>query len=344
MKATASFLGKVRQALDRLAVGKSRLVVAVSGGPDSVALAHAMVQLGNGGDQVPEPRLVLAHLNHQLRGAESDADEEFVRAFHTSLSAGRSLALQLRCERLDVAAQARAEKGNLESVARRLRYDWLASVARNVCAPFVATGHTADDQAETVLHRLLRGTGLRGLRGIAERRRIAPDVEVIRPLLRTTRREVLAYLEAHNQPARQDSSNANRQFTRNRIRLELLPHLAKHYNPAIAALLGQLAEQAALAYQEHEAAAWALLRKAERPRSGNRLVFDLQQLAARPRHLVREMFRLAWFREGWPGCGMGFREWDRLASVAFGEVMAVDLPGPIRARRRERVVLLGPVR
>src|SRR5439155_11377281 len=103
------------------------------------------------------------------------------------------------CARADVGAQARREGDNLESVARRIRYDWLVHVARDVHAPFVATGHTADDQAETVLHRLLRGTGLKGLRGIAARRTLAPGIELIRPLLEVTRAEVLAYLEAEGQ-------------------------------------------------------------------------------------------------------------------------------------------------
>src|SRR5207245_2885635 len=105
------------------------------------------------------------------------------------------------------------------------------------------TGHTADDQAETVLHRLLRGTGLHGLGGIPARRDLAAGIEVVRPLLGTSRAEVLAYLQAEKQAFRQDSSNADLGFTRNRIRHELLPDLAR-YNPAIVSLLCRLADQA----------------------------------------------------------------------------------------------------
>ncbi len=137
------------------------MVVAVSGGPDSVVLLRALLAFrGREG-----PPLVLAHLNHQLRGAESEEDEQFVRDLHGRLVGEGHRGLRLCCERLNVAEQARGE--NLESVARRVRYAWLTRVAEEACLPFVATGHTADDQAETVLHRLLRGTGLRGLRGIA---------------------------------------------------------------------------------------------------------------------------------------------------------------------------------
>src|SRR5439155_1463745 len=126
---------------------------------------------------------------------------------------------------------------NLEAVARELRYDWLMRVAGEAGASFVATGHTADDQAETVMHHLLRGTGLRGLTGIAPRRLLAPQVELIRPLLEVQRTEVLSFLDERKQPYRHDRSNLNLGFTRNRIRHELLPNLADKYNPAVVACL-----------------------------------------------------------------------------------------------------------
>src|SRR5207253_9701726 len=133
--------------------------------------------------------------------------------------------LALRCDRIDVRSTAGTD--NLEATARRVRYDWLSGVARVTGCSWVATGHTADDQAETVLHRLLRGTGLQGLRGIASRRPLAEGVEVVRPLLDVTRTEVLTFLQAEHQPARQERSNADLRFTRNRIRHGLLPHLAE---------------------------------------------------------------------------------------------------------------------
>jgi tRNA(Ile)-lysidine synthase len=314
-------------------------VVAVSGGPDSLALLRALLTL-RGDAQTP---LIIAHLNHALRGAESDADEAFVRQVHAGLLAAGAGRLELRCDRIDVASRARQEGANLEATARRLRYDWLGQVAAEAGAGWVATGHTADDQAETVLHRLLRGAGLRGLRGIAVRRPLRPGVELVRPLLGVTRADVLAYLEEQGQPYREDRSNADLAFTRNRIRHELLPLLAGRYNPAVARVLGRLAEQAAELYRQEEAAARALLVEAERPRAGNVLVFDRAWLAAAPRHRAREALRLAWEREGWPAGGMGYEQWDRLAGLARGEATALDLPGGIRARARGRVVQLGPI-
>lgn len=333
-------LAKVEQFLRRVHREGKPMVVAVSGGPDSVALLYALVRLQHT-QSVCGGALVLAHLNHQLRGSDSDGDEGFVRELYAALQARGIAELALRCEHADVAARARQQRENLESMGRTMRYAWLADIARDVQAPFVATGHTADDQAETVLHRLLRGTGLRGLRGIAARRTLAPGIQLIRPLLEVTRTEVLAYLQAEGQTYREDASNRDLNYTRNRIRHDLLPYLAQHYNPAITSVLGRLAEQAAQAYEHQEAKARQLLAEAEQPRAGNVLVFAAPRLAGEPRQLVREAFRLAWIREGWPLASMGFREWDRLAAVTRGEMPAVDLPGGIRACRRRQVVQIG---
>lgn len=328
-------LTKVRRWLRRHEVWPEDMVIAVSGGPDSVALLRALLALRPRKASGP---LIIAHLNHQLRGADSNADEAFVRELHASLGPG----VELRCERTDVAACAAAEGANLESTGRQLRYDWLTAVARDTRARWVATGHTADDQAETVLHRLLRGAGLKGLRGIAGRRELASGVELVRPLLDVRRAEVMEYLQAIGQPWCEDRSNLDLRFTRNRIRHELLPLLAREYNPAIASVLARLAEQAGEVYREEESAAAVLLAEAERPRAGTQLVFDRPCLAAATRHCVRAMFRLAWTREGWPTHAMSFEHWDRLAAVALGETTAFDLPGGIAVCGKDRVVLLGP--
>jgi tRNA(Ile)-lysidine synthase len=314
------------------------IVLAVSGGADSVALVRALDAARDSHSPLP---LVLAHLNHQLRGRDSDADEEFVAALHAQLTAAGRPNLALCRTRRDIAAQARAEGANLEALARRERYRWLAEVARAHGMKHIATGHTANDQAETVLHRLLRGTGLRGLRGIAVHRQLEPGLTLIRPLLPATRADIIAYLHELGQPYREDASNRDLRFTRNRIRHELLPHLAEHYNSAIVRVLTNLAEQADDAYRIEESAALALLSEAELPRAGELLVFDLRPLLTAPRHRVREMFRLVWIRENWPLGGMDRAAWERLARVVFDDLPAVDLPGGVFARRRGRVVQVG---
>jgi tRNA(Ile)-lysidine synthase len=327
-----SLLSKVRAFWS--ALGDGATVVAVSGGADSVALLRALLAVGSG-------PLVVAHLNHQLRGADSDGDEAFVRELYASLRAAGFLSLELRCERIDVAARARVEQDNLENTARQVRYAWLTRIARECGAARVATGHTADDQAETVLHRLLRGAGLKGLGGIPARRPLTAGVEVVRPLLRVRRVEVLAFLEGAGQAYRQDRSNDDLDLTRNRLRHELLPHLAGQYNPAIVSVLCRLAGQAQELYRDVEERARDLLGASELPRAGALLVFDRRRLASASRPLLRDMFRLTWEREGWPMGGLDFDAWERLAAVAAGELPAADLPGGIRARCRENVIQVG---
>jgi tRNA(Ile)-lysidine synthase len=342
----SSLISQIEQFLECHSIRPERIVVAVSGGPDSVALLLALAALHTR-QSVPTTvgsgLIVVAHFNHRLRGTESDEDEAFVRQLGALVGIKGSQNVLFRCERADTDKRARLDRDNLESVARRLRYDWLIRVAGELEVPLVATGHTLDDQAETVLHRLLRGTGLKGLSGIAPRRPLAPGIELVRPLLQVRRAEVLHYLEEERQPYRSDSSNADLTYTRNRIRHELLPHLAKQYSAAIVPLLGRLAGQAAATTAEHEALARMLLAQVELPKAGNRLVLDRRSLASLPRHLVREIFRLAWAREGWPMRAMGYSEWDRLAALTFDEIAATDLPGGIRAQAREQVVVVGPV-
>jgi tRNA(Ile)-lysidine synthase len=347
MNRIETFLAKVRRFLDRHRLDQADWVLAVSGGPDSVALLRAMVQLRRRAlkerDDRPCSRLVVAHLNHMLRGAESEADERFVAELCNELGAREDVVLRFCSRQSDAASLAGSLRANLESTARAIRYAWLAEVAQSHGMEQVATGHTADDQAETVLHNLLRGSGLRGLRGIAPRRKLGPEAVLARPLLEISREEVLAYLSALGQDYRVDRSNADLSFTRNRIRHEVLPYLVEKVNPQIAASLTRLAGQAKAAYEETRVLAAALLTTTELPRAGAQIVFDQARLAAMPRSWLREVFRQVWLREGWPEAGMGFREWDRLAGLALAELSALDLPGGIRARRRQRVVQVGPV-
>jgi tRNA(Ile)-lysidine synthase len=339
MPDASPLIGLVRRCLRSLPDVSSGIVAAVSGGADSVALARALDAARTPDFSFP---LVVAHLNHQLRGADSDADEEFVAHLQGELSAaGRGPVLLCRTRR-DLAAEAHAAGENLEALARRVRYRWLADAARQHGMRYIATGHNANDQAETVLHRLLRGTGLRGLRGIAARRELEPGLTLLRPLLTAMRIDILAYLRQLNQPYREDASNRDPRYTRNRLRHDLLPLLAEQYNPAIVKVLTSLAQQADDFYRDEETAALALLTGAELPRAGAILIFHRPRLQSAPRRLVREMFRLVWLRENWPLSGMDYAAWDRVAGVVLGEQNAVDLPGHICVRSLEGIVQAGP--
>jgi tRNA(Ile)-lysidine synthase len=321
-----TFPGAVRANLGRLrgsAPGPG--VLAVSGGADSVALLRALA------DDPPAAGLVVAHLNHRLRGPQSDADAAFVLALCPHLPH--------RSEAIDVAAAASGD--NLEDTARRVRYDFLARVTRAAGASWVATGHTLDDQAETVIHRLIRGTGLRGLRGIAARRELVPGVQLLRPMLTLSRAEVLAYLRAIDQPWREDVTNRDPAFTRNRIRHELMP-LLRSFNPEIEQALGRTAAQADEVYAGIEQVAAALLEAAERPRVGRVVVLDRPGLESGAAHCLRELLHLVWEREGWARGGMTLDHWQRAADVVQGKVPAWDLPGGIRIVGTARVIRVGP--
>ena len=227
---------RVAEALTKHGLSGNRLLVAVSGGPDSMALLHALQRLRDDFGL----KLHGAHLNHKLRDAESDADAEFVaRAF-------RELGIPFTLDSEDVAAYRNRHRLSLEDAARRVRYSFLANASKNHNADAIALGHTADDQAETVLIHIIRGSGLEGLRGmqILDDRRIDErHVVLFRPLLHSSRAETQAYCDAIGLEPRIDASNSSLEFLRNRIRLELVP-LLRQINPSVQESLVRLARNA----------------------------------------------------------------------------------------------------
>jgi tRNA(Ile)-lysidine synthase len=225
---------KLQAALPRFGViAQERIVVAVSGGADSTALLDALARLRER-KTMPGP-IIVAHLNHQLRGEESDEDESFVRKLAEQLN------FPICVERIAVADHARLEKKNLEATARRLRYDFLRRVAEEREAQFVFTAHTLDDQAETVLMRLARGSGAEGLRGIHRIVVWSEKLKLARPMLAVTRAEVIGHCDRYRLAFRCDSSNLSTDYTRNRIRHELLP-LLETFNPRIKEPLARISE------------------------------------------------------------------------------------------------------
>ena len=208
--------------------GGERVGVAVSGGPDSVALLHTLRELSTPLDIT----LGVVHLDHQLRGPESDQDREFVAEL------ARKLEMQADLRSFAVAAEARATGDNLEQAARKIRYEYFGSLVDGGRYDKIAVGHTRSDQAETVLFRLLRGSGGAGLAGV----RPVLGERVIRPLIETTREDVVAYLARHGYEYRLDSSNLDMSRARNRLRHELLPQLQGHWNPNIINILANMAE------------------------------------------------------------------------------------------------------
>jgi tRNA(Ile)-lysidine synthase len=230
------FLGKVRRTIKKYSLlsPEDRVLVAVSGGPDSVCLLSALHALAGALDLT----LHVAHLDHMFRGEESANEARFVARL------AEKLGIPSTIEKLDVPAFCRARGVSPQAGARETRYAFLSEVARATGASRIATGHTATDQAETFLMRILRGAGVSGLAAIPPKRD-----DVIRPLLEVTREEVLDYLRSNDLPFMSDSSNAKPLYTRNRIRMDVLPVL-KRFNPRI---IKALASAASLLRDEDEA-------------------------------------------------------------------------------------------
>ena len=289
MSAAARLLRGVRDALVGAGIARGKLlVVAVSGGPDSLALLHALHSLsGELG-----LRLHGAHLDHALRGAASDADARFVEGEF------RRLSIPYTCDRADVSGYRRAHKLSLEEAAREVRYDFLARVAARQHADAVALGHTADDQAETVLMRLLRGSGLAGLGGmrtLSSRSHTAGEIALVRPMLAAPRADTVAYCRELGLSPRQDASNASTAMLRNRVRLELIPQL-ESYNPAVRRALLRLARSSArdMAYIEEQvdAALPAVLSRTPDGVTLDRAAFA-QLHPSIQAHLVRRAYAMA---------------------------------------------------
>jgi tRNA(Ile)-lysidine synthase len=282
---------------NKLLADHDRVVIGVSGGPDSLCLLDVLDTLR----PTLGLTLTIAHLNHQLRGADSQADEAFVRTLATQRQ------LPIFVETAPVATLASQGKQSLEEAARQIRYAFLWRVAQRVNANKIAVGHNADDQVETVLMHFLRGTGLAGLRGMLPLIEIAelhlhpadmpvtppsPAPQLIRPLLETWRSEIEAYCQARQLEPRRDFSNQDTTFFRNRLRHELIPVL-ETYNPNIRQTLQRTARvMTAEAEFLHEqlAQAWQAVVRSESP---ERIELDLLAWRKLPVALKRSTLRRA---------------------------------------------------
>lgn len=312
----------------RVFAAGERIGIAVSGGPDSILLLSFACDLAEEVGICP----AVVHFNHLLRGAESNEDEEFVAA------AARERRIRFLHARADVKSAARRLNKNLEATARELRYRYFFSLIRRGSVDRVATAHTANDQAETVLLRLLRGTGTRGLGGIF------PVLQggIVRPFLEITRAEVEEEIATRGLAFRQDRSNLDPRFTRNRLRKNLLPVLEREYNPGIVRLLAALADRARAdeAYLEQQASEvsrpWRL-----RDENGERI--SARALASLPASLERRVLRQMIGAVGGAGGVTAhqiedLRDWARRAQSG----RTLSLADNIEARREFDWLLIHP--
>ncbi len=306
-----------------------RVGVAVSGGADSMLLLEFMKRLA----RETGLHVAVIHFNHHLRGAESDADERFVR------ERARDLDLEFVRGEADVARVARQKNRNLEATARDLRYRFFFSLVNQGKLDKVATAHTANDQAETVLLRLLRGAGARGLGGIYP----VLEGKVVRPFLNLTRAEIESELRARKLEFRVDSSNRDTRFLRNKVRAELLPLLEKEFNPGFVSLLKELADRARddEAYLEQQA--W------ERARPWRVHEETDEKIAIRPfmefpraiqRRVLRQMITAV--RGHLRGITHGHIESLRRFAAETPSGRTLVLPGGLAARKEFDWLLIGP--
>lgn len=325
-----ALLSRVRRTITthQLIRPRTRIVVAVSGGADSVALLHLLVQLR----AALELTLHVAHLNHGLRAASAD-DAAFVQAL------GERWHVATMIEANDVGAVCARKGWSLEEGARRVRYAFLLDVAKGCDASTIVTAHTADDQAETVLMRLIRGAGLMGLGAIPMKRQLEQHW-IVRPLLDIWRREIIEYLQAARITYREDATNRDRRFVRNRVRHELLPLLERDYNPNVKGVLAHLAEQSHWDYaylQEAAGRQWKRTVKVRPPVVDVSIAAFLHQPPALQRQLLRQAIQqikgdLRAFE---------FRHWVEIQRLfterPVGTVL--DLPGGVQLRRDKDRVL-----
>ncbi|WP_437194047.1 tRNA lysidine(34) synthetase TilS [Planctomicrobium sp. SH527] len=319
MKSTV--LPILRTALNQMLVRNTTIVVGVSGGADSVALLLGLHEIADDF----QLRLVVAHYDHAVR-ADSGEDTLWVQALAAKLK------LPFITERRNPTANSQLLA---EESARRLRYDFFKNAARESHSPWVAVAHTADDQAETVLHHIVRGTGLAGLAGIPETRELNDSVTLIRPLLKAKRGDLIAALSEWNQSFRVDSTNLDSVFTRNRIRNELLPMLREKMNPQVDDALLRLASQAADSQKAIEQIATSLLADACLNIQPTTVRLDRRPFQLTPVAIVREAIRQSWIQCDWRRQGLGFRHLDQLAEMLqTGSPSQICLPHHIVATCR----------
>jgi tRNA(Ile)-lysidine synthase len=316
---------RVEAAVRDLRLAGARLVVAVSGGADSVALLRALAEIR----RRYQLELVVGHFNHRWRGPASDRDAEFVAAL------SRDLRIPFH---LGMASTSTSPQAASEEDARNERYAFLATLAQRESASAIATAHHRDDDIETILFHLIRGTSWRGLSGIPSERRLENGVRLVRPLLSVSRAEVLQWLRGLGQAWQVDDTNHSLDFTRNRIRSVLIPELSA-INPGFGESLLRLAAQAEEIHTDLTQRAAELLNHATVPTpprnqtgsAASRRLFVLRRapLVSAPPLLRREVLALVWRQSGLPLVAMTSEHWDRLARLL--EVMGTDnLPGDIR--------------
>lgn len=322
-------MNKVRRTIEKydLLRKHDRVLVAVSGGPDSVALLKILNRLSAQGYDLT---LAVAHLNHGLRGVESDREEIFVRRLCESLKT------PLFSRKADIGEALRRDKGSLEETCRKERYAFFDELRSRERMNKVALGHHLDDQAETVLMRLLRGSGPEGLRGMTPIR----DHVYIRPLIEVTRKEILAFLEREEAAFVEDSSNERDICLRNRIRKRLLPELVDAYNLRLVENLGRMAEIIRMEDDYIQKVVEDMLNRWNVTGQEEILKIPIDELRLMHEALRQRVVKAILLRMSPLKNGIGYRHVKAVMKIINGENPSAVLDMPFNARvRREYAAL-----
>lgn len=318
-----------------------RAVVAVSGGADSVALFRTLTHIAGKKSATDANRLVVGHVDHAVRGNASAADAEFVKQLAKTFGADFvSVKLDLR------ALLGEREKAS-EEVLRDARYQCLRKIAQDNDARYLFTGHHLNDQAETILFRIFRGTGLAGLQGIPPIRR-DQNLTILRPLLKIFKQQIIEALTALDQPFCTDATNCSNDFSRNFIRNEVLDKARNRFGPHVDAAIARLSDHAKSALQAEAAMVNNFLHThpVSASSSGKKIEIDTGPLAAQRPAVIRAVLIRQWTDCGWTVGQMTQLRWQSLAEkiVAAGQdegfTWAEDLPGSIRFKVNSRAVVL----
>lgn len=269
---------------------KAKILIAVSGGLDSVVLTHLCSKLNL--------NIALAHCNFNLRGNESDTDEAFV------LELAKTLDIEVFIQHFNTEAYAKAEKSSIQMAARTLRYNWFFDLARQLQFDYILTAHHADDNLETVLINLTRGTGIEGLTGIPER-----NENIVRPLLKFSRESLEYYAKSKNITWREDSSNASTKYLRNKLRHDVIPIL-KEINPTllknVETTLDNLKDTKAIVQESVS----AVLKRAIIQRDSEAVIYKIQEFKnlKQPKAYLFEVFKI-----------YGFTDWNVLENLLHAQ-------------------------
>lgn len=308
--------------LKRLLPQEPGLLLAVSGGLDSMVLLEVLSRLQQC-HRWTSP-IVVAHMNHGLRGDSAAADATLVR----EEASQRAFPVEVRTLASNELQD--QSRGSLEESARQQRYQFLIETAREHQLAAVVTAHQASDQAETILHNLFRGTGITGLRGMPEYRQLADGVTLVRPLLAWTRDELQHYASMRSLRHCLDESNQDSRFTRNRIRNEILPLLRQTMNPQIDAALNRLGAQTGELVDCLDSLADDLLNRSALELSPSSCRLQRGLLTSAPAGLLRHMFVRLWIQLHWPRQQMTARHWHQMADAAQSHEASFTLPGAIQ--------------